>query len=91
MGDYDAVVSGALKLKGKDGKVKKKDKKKKKSKRSSEQPMKQRLEAMETSYDASEPVSTTEPTKTEAERKFDEIQRKRVSTSDGGGAFKTAD
>ncbi|KAJ1964911.1 hypothetical protein H4R35_007106, partial [Dimargaris xerosporica] len=77
MGDYDAVVRGTLKLKGKDGKVKKKDKKKKKSKSSLEPPLEHRLEAADASHDASESASTVGHTKTEAERKFDEIQQKR--------------
>lgn len=76
MGDYDFKPSGTLKLKGvKDKKIKKPKKEHKPKKESSPATEKQEESEVE------KPAAYVVP-KTEAERRFEEIQRQRVYPSE---------
>jgi len=73
MGDYDFKPSGGLKLKG----VKDKKIKKKKDKEKSEKPKREKEDVPEEQEE--QPKQTFAVTKTEAERRFEELKRQRVS------------
>lgn len=75
MGDYDFQPSGGLKLKG----VKDKKIKKKKDKEKSEKPKREKEDAPEKQEE--QPKQTFTVPKTEAERRFEELKRQRVTLS----------